>query len=282
MLQAFVCGSVKRRRKMKVESKDLPILPQQFIQAKVITYSNGRKAIVGKKVINGAKSSIKKRCRCPPVNRNEPMTKKALKRTENHNFGRLFKLDLIDQNCRFVSLTICKEKYNIYNKVSKRFKHFIGEVREKVKNHFIGTARFIELQKNGFFHIHCILVFDSKNIDLTCEDLHKMWGWGLVDMKAVKNRFGLFDYLTNLKHNMTNGKDNKFTRYPKGARIIYISPNLPRAKSKDILLTPEEYSALQNSGEYEVYFKSHQYYDPTTQKKRNCIDKKILIQKNKK
>ena len=42
MLQAFVCGSVKRRRKMKVESKDLPILPQQFIQAKVITYSNGR------------------------------------------------------------------------------------------------------------------------------------------------------------------------------------------------------------------------------------------------
>lgn len=81
-----------------------------------------------------------------------------------------------------------------------------------------------------------------------------------IFIKVVKNRFGLFDYLTNLKHNMTNGKDNKFTRYPKGARIIYISPNLPRAKSKDILLTPEEYSALQNSGEYEVYFKSHQYY----------------------
>ena len=141
------------------------------IPAKEITYSNGRKAIVGKKVINGAKSPIKKRGRCPPVNRNEPMTKKALKRTKNHNFGRLFELDLINQNCRFVSLTICKEKYNIYNKVSKRFKHFIGEVREKVKNHFIGTARFIELQKNGFFHIHCILVFDSKNIDLTCEDL---------------------------------------------------------------------------------------------------------------
>lgn len=249
------------------------------IPAKEITYSNGRKAIVCKKVINGATSPIKKRGRCPSVNRKEPMTKIAYKRTLNRNFDRLFELDLIDQNCRFVSLTISEEKYNIYNKVSKRFKHFIGEVRERVKNHYIGTARFIELQENGFFHIHCILVFDCNNIDLTCEDFCKMWGWGLVDMKQVTDRFGLIDYLTNIKHDLEIGNSEKFTRYPKSARPIYISPNLPRAKSKNILLTPEEYSALQNSEDCEVYVKLHQYYDPTTQKVRNSIDKKVIIKK---
>lgn len=267
---------------MKNERENLTIEVQNVGQVRILTYSDGRTAIVCKKGNTGVKSAIKVRGRFPPVNRKEPMTKEALKRTLNRYFEKLFELDLEDEKCRFVTLTICNEKHNSYNKICERFKHFIGEVRAKTKKHYIGTARFIELQENGFFHIHCILVFDSKNIDLTCKDLHKMWGWGLVDVKTVKNRFGLFDYLTNLKHNATNGNDNKFTRYPKGARVIYISPQLSKSKSKNISLSPEEISQLQEVTEFEEHTKIHQYYDPTTKKVRTCIDKKILIQKNKK
>jgi len=267
---------------MKLEKEDLSFITPHLIQAQEITYSNGGKAIVCKKAVNGAKCPIKIRSRCPPINYNEPMTKEALKRILNRYFVKLFELDLIDQNCRFVSFTISKEKYNFYSKISERFKYFIGEVRAVVKNHYLGTIRVIELQANGNFHIHCILVFDSDCVDLSDKTLQKIWGWGSVEDKEIYDRFGLIDYLTNIKHNLENGNSERFTRYPKGARVIYISPNLPKAESKNISLSPAEISQLQEATEFEEHTKIHQYYDPMTKKVRTCIDKKILIQKNKK
>ncbi len=267
---------------MKVKRENLTIEVQNAGQVQILTYSDGRTAIVCKKANKGIKTAIKCRGRCPPVNRNENMTTEALKRTLNRYFERVFELDLDDEKCRFVSLTISKEKHNSYSKICERFKHFIGEVREKTKNHYIGTVRFIELQKNGSFHIHCILVFDCKGINLSDETLQKMWGWGFVEDKAIYDRFGLLDYLTNIKHSLGNKDNSKFTLYPKGARIIYISPNLPKIKNKICSLSPEELLAFSKEMEFEWHIKTHQYFDPKTKKVSTCIDKKILIQKNKK
>lgn len=257
-------------------------LKTHFLEATKFTYSDGSVATVCKKIHRYSKKYINLKNRPPTVNRNEPMTKMALKRTLNRYFEKLFELDLENEKCRFLTLTISKEKYNNYKKICERFKYFIGEVREQTKKYYLGMIRFIELQQNGFFHIHCILVFNSKNFNFTSKELQKIWGWGLVDIKTIKDRFGLFDYLTNLKHSATFGTSNEFTRYPKGARIIYISPQLSRSKFENISLSSDKFARLPNMAKFEEYTKVHQYFDPITQKVRTCIDRKILIKKNSK
>ena len=67
-------------------------------------------------------------------------------------------------------------------------------------------------------------------------------------------------------------------RYPKGARVIFISPNLPKCKSENITISSEECAALIQSDKYIGHLKIHKYYDTDTHKVRNAIDKMVLVQ----
>lgn len=263
---------------MKVAVKNLAHPQTLGEQVRKITYSDGGTAYVFKKTNKGVQNAHTKRQGFPPVNRNEPMTKTAYKRTLNRYFERLIELDLQKEKCFFLTLTICNEKYNDYEKICDRFKAFTNKIRfsHKVGNSYIGAVRFIEVQQKGFFHIHCVLVFNSGNIKLTWKDLRRMWGWGYVKVKTVNYLLGLFDYLTNPKHGAEN--DGKFTRYPKGAKVICISANLPKCKSEYIDISFEECAALIQSEDYIGQVKVHKYFDTDSQSVRTCIDKMVLVQ----
>ena len=265
---------------MKISTNDFSNTLTLAEQVRKITYSDGGVAYVFKRSNTGAQSNLNKRQSFPPVNRDEPMTKTAYKRTLNRYFERLIELDLESEKCLSVTLTIRSEEYNTYDKICNRFKHFANEVRfsKKVGNSYLGAVRFIEVQEKGFFHIHCILVFDKANINLTWKDLYRMWGWGFVKVTTVYDFIGLMDYLTNSKHGIDNNPNNKFTRYPKGAKIIYISPNLPRCKSENISLSAEECAALVGDEKYVGHIKLHKYFDITTQRVRVSVDKMVLTQ----
>lgn len=265
---------------MKVSTKDFGNALTLGEQVRKITYSDGGTAYVFKKAKPNAQNAPTPRRSFPPVNRNEPMTKTAYRRTLNRYFERLIELDLESEKCLSVTLTIRNEKYNTYDKICDRFKHFADEVRfsKKVGKSYLGAVRFIEVQERGFFHIHCILVFDNANIKLTWKDLYRMWGWGYVRVTPVYYLIGLIDYLTNIKHGVDSNPNNKFTRYPKGAKIIYISPNLPKCKSENISISADECAALLRSEKYVGHLKAHPYWDTSTQKIRFSIDKMVLVQ----
>lgn len=263
---------------MKIAVKKLTHAQTLGKQVRKITYLDGGTAYVLKKASKGVQNAPTKRTSFPLVNRNEPMTKAAYKRTLNHYFERLIELDLQKEKCLFLTLTICSEEYNTYEKICDRFKVFTNKVRDskKVGGSYVGAVRFIEVQQKGFFHVHCILVFDREPIRLTWKDLRRMWGWGYVKVKAVNYLIGLFDYLTNPKHGAEN--EGKFTRYPKGARVIYVSPNLPKCKSEIVDISIEKCAALIQSEQYIGQAKVHKYFDTTTQSVRSCIDKMVLVQ----
>lgn len=256
----------------------MPKINHQINQIRKITYSNGGTAYVFKKARSGVQNALIRRRSFPPVNRNEPMTKAAYKRTLNRYFERLIELDLEKEKCLFLTLTICNEEYNTYEKICGKFKDFTNKVRfsKKVANAYVGFVRFIEVQQKGFFHIHCILVFNTDCIKLTWKDLRRMWGWGYVKIKNVNYLSGLFDYLTNAKHGVEN--DGEFTRYPKGAKVICISPNLPKCKTENVFISVQDCAALMQNGEHIGHLKIHKYFDTTTQSVRNCIDKMVLVQ----
>lgn len=249
-------------------------------QVRKITYADGGTAYVFKKARTSVHIALTRRRSFPPVNRNEPMTKSAYRRTLNRYFERLIELDLEKEKCLFLTLTICRKEYNSYEKISDRFKCFTNNVRfsNKVSNSYLGAVRFIEVQQQGFFHVHCVLVFNTNNIKLTWKDLHRMWGWGYVKVKPVYDYLGLIDYLTNPKHGVENEESDKFTRYPKGARVIYISPNLPKCKCENISITAEECVALLQNGEHVGHLKIHKYFDKVSQSVKIHIDKMALIQ----
>lgn len=262
---------------MKCKSKSLSITAGNFSYARIYQHSDGSVVCVSKRGSGRISRTSKRGGRFPPVNRNEPMTKAAFKKTLNRYFERLCELDLDNEKCLYVTLTISNAKYNSYDLICSRFKYFVNLVKDKVQDDYVGVMRFVEMQAKGFFHIHCILVFKRKNINLSWRDFHKFWGWGYVRVQPVKNRFGLFDYSTNKKHGAEN--DDKFTRYPKGAKIIYISPNLPKSKGEFISTISSEYTELLNDSDY-VHAKTHKYIETNTNQVRTRIDRFVLV-KNK-
>lgn len=266
---------------MKITKNDLKNAAMPAGEVRKITYSNGGTAYVFKK--GTACGSLHKcatpRKKFPPVNRSEPMTKAAYRRTLNRYFGKLIELDLDPEKCLSLTLTIRRQEHNTYEQITERFKDFTNKVRfsKKVGNIYIGAVRFVEVQEKGFFHIHCVLVFNSP-VRLGWKDLHRMWGWGFVKVTPIYYFIGLMDYLTNPKRGNESQTDSKFTRYPKGAKIIYISPNLPRGKSENITLTAQECAELMQDERTIGHIKLHKYFDSETQSVRPAIDKMVLVQ----
>ena len=144
---------------MKCKSKSLSITAGNFSYARIYQHSDGSVIGMPKRGSGRIGRTTKRRGRFPPVNRNEPMTKAAFKKTLNRYFERLYELDLDDEKCLYVTLTISNAKYNSYNLICSRFKYFVNLVKDKVQDDYVGVIRFVEMQAKGFFHIHCILVF---------------------------------------------------------------------------------------------------------------------------
>ncbi len=265
---------------MLITKKQLNITKMRTCNARKITYSDGRTAYVFKKDCTTVQNNLTRRNGFPPVNRNEPMTKAAYRRTLNRNFEKLIELDVFNERSLFLTLTIREEQYNTYEKICDRFKVFTNKVRfnKAVGNSYAGAVRFIEVQEKGFFHIHAILVFNTADIRLTWKDLHRMWGWGFVKVKKVYDFSGLIDYLTNYKQGSESVFNGSFTRYPKGAKIIYISPNLPKAISENIPITAQECAALVQDENTVGHIKIHKYYDSACRRVQLAVDKMVLVQ----
>lgn len=265
---------------MLITKKQLNTTKMQTCNARKIIYSDGRTAYVFKKDCTTVQNNLTRQNGFPPVNRNEPMTKAAYRRTLNRNFEKLIELDVFNERSLFLTLTIREEQYNTYEKICDRFKVFTNKVRfnKAVGNSYIGAVRFIEVQEKGFFHIHAILVFNTADIRLTWKDLHRMWGWGFVKVKKVYDFSGLIDYLTNNKQGSESVFNGNFTRYPKGAKVIYISPNLPKATSENISITAQECAALVQDENTVGHIKIHKYYDSACRRVRLAVDKMVLIQ----
>lgn len=267
---------------MQITKSDLKSMSMSAGEVRKITYSGGGVAYVFKKktVCDSLYKGATTRKKFPPVNRNEPMTKASYRRTLNRNFEKLLESDLAPEQCLFLTLTINSEAHNSYEQICGRFKDFTNKVRfgKKVGDSYLGAVRFIEVQEKGFFHIHAILVFNTADIRLTWKDLHRMWGWGFVKVKPIYNFYGLYDYLTNYKQGSKSVFDGKFTRYPKGAKIIYISPNLPKAKSENVPITVQECISLMQDENTVGHIKVHKYYDSEFHRVRPAIDKMVLVQ----
>ena len=103
-----------------------------------------------------------------------------------------------------------------------------------------------------------------------------MWKWGFVKIKSIDDRFGLIDYLTNSKSSTKYKINSKFTRYPKSARVIYISPNLPRLKSENFLISTNEFTVLAQDAQC-MHIKTHYYIGRDTQELQTAIDKIVFV-----
>lgn len=86
---------------MLITKKQLNITKMRTCNARKITYSDGRTAYVFKKDCTTVQNNLTRRNGFPPVNRNEPMTKAAYRRTLNRNFEKLIELDVFNERSLF-------------------------------------------------------------------------------------------------------------------------------------------------------------------------------------
>lgn len=149
--------------------------------------------------------------------------------------------NLIDEE-KAISLTLTyEEKVDDVKQVGKDFTAFIRRLRNMV-----GECEYIyvvELQKRGSWHIHAILIFDTKAPFIVCEEIESMWGKGIVDVQNTKNAMALGLYLTSDvkkdKSGNTKVKGAHIEKYEKGMRVFRCSrglkkPTIKYKQGKDI------------------------------------------------
>lgn len=138
--------------------------------------------------------------------------------------------NLIDED-KAISLTLTyAEIENDVKQVGKDFTAFIRRLRNKV-----GDCEYIyvlELQKRGSWHIHAILIFDTKAPFIACEEIESMWGKGIVDVQNTKNAMALSLYLTSDvrkdKSGDTKIKGVTVNNYEKGMKVYRCSRGLKK------------------------------------------------------
>ena len=149
--------------------------------------------------------------------------------------------NLIDEE-KAISLTLTyEEKVDDVKQVGKDFTAFIRRLRNMV-----GECEYIyvvELQKRGSWHIHAILIFDTKAPFIACEEIESMWGKGIVDVQNMKNAMALGLYLTTDVKKDESGntkvKGAPIDKYEKGMRVFRCSrglkkPTIKYKQGKDI------------------------------------------------
>lgn len=103
----------------------------------------------------------------PPVNRNEPMTKAAYRRTLNRNFEKLIELDVFNERSLFWRWLFVRSSTTLMKKSatdSKCLPTRYGSIK-RLDNSYIGAVRFIEVQEKGFFqHSRNSLLFNTADI----------------------------------------------------------------------------------------------------------------------
>jgi len=205
-------------------------------------------------------NNAKRRYGFSKVDYSKPMTHSAYVRSRGKKFRELLRLDLINENCLFATFTIAHDRDNDYDRLCDRFKHTTNQIRNMVGGHYLGRVRSFELQENGRLHIHAVLVFDSCETKITKKDFEKFWGLGSVHLCAVTDKIGLADYLTNMKVSVRDKSDPTYTIFRKGARVIDISPTLPRLKSEIISADDLQLFELYECAE-RVHVKAHKFGD---------------------
>ena len=89
------------------------------------------------------------------------------------------------------NMTDSERLYKDFHSFWLRFKRF-------VKKQFNITPEYItvaEPQSRGAWHLHCLFIFPKKAPFISNEDLKRLWGFGFVSIKAVKDVDNLGIYL---------------------------------------------------------------------------------------
>ena len=250
-------------------------------EVEMITPTNGAPIFICKRntgVCVSSRPKLKK-VRAPPLrDYSMPMTMSAYKKMLNRKFREIIRLDLEIDKCRFITFSISDKKYNSYQLLSDRFKYAINSIKEKFKGMYVGRIRVFEVHESGFLHIHCVLVFNTDKIKLSGKDLFKIWKCGYVYFEKVYDLAGLADYLTNLKNPPIDKANPKITVFKKGAKIIDISPNLPKSISEISNSEDVRFLRVFHDNNSTVHIKAHSYYDHLNQKLHSRIDQLLFIE----
>jgi len=247
----------------------------RFSKAKLIQKENGSVLVLYKMIPAFLKAA--KPCGRIAVNRSENMRTSAYHRTINRKGESLAELDLNQDNCIFITLTISHEKYNNYVTMLNAFGNFMQYINRytKEKNNQVRMIRGIEVQrKSGFFHIHTVLEFMDKPPTLSHKRLRSYWTLGAVHRNLKVDVYdieGLLQYLTKFKAGSLK-KDQKFlTYFPKGAQIIYIDKRLKKAKVSEYDLKSAAAHIEANSPK--IFSRYHIYRGKDDGKLHTVIDK---------
>lgn len=170
------------------------------------------------------------------------MKKKDYEKTLKRQFMELAQLDIASDKCNFITLTF---GHSIaWEDLLKAFRQFM----KAVSRHFckVEYIRGVEIQEEStHYHIHIILIFPDTPPPISNDWLAKYWGYGLSHIENnVYDVDGLIDYITLFKIGSCQKDCFNATYFPKGARIITTSYNIPKKKAFEVELSEEEYLHL--------------------------------------
>lgn len=144
---------------------------------------------------------------------------------------RIIKFYFQHKNAIFITLTYSAAMEDIA-RLSLDYKNFIRKFRRRYKD--IYSIYIREPQNNGSWHIHCIIrMVNNTPINITSEELTKMWRMGQSDVRDVYNINGICEYFNITKQH----KRHLLTYYPPNMRIYGCSKNMKIEKFR----TPYSY-----------------------------------------
>lgn len=120
----------------------------------------------------------------------------------------------------FITLTYSAEQHDI-EVVQEDVERFLRRLR---RNRHIEYIAVPELQRNGNWHIHIILV--GEDITLSYEELAKAWGHGGVHISRVRNVEKVAKYLSS------PNKELRRKDYPQNMRLYRCSSGVKRPKGE--------------------------------------------------
>lgn len=209
------------------------------------------------------------------------MSTKDYVRTIRRKRKELFELNIDKNHCIFLSLTT--EKSWAFDRVIDMLKIFIRAIRRTFSD--IQYIRAIESYTRGVhFHIHLLIIFNN-NIPKAFNSswVNKHWEYGITDFQKVFDPYGFIDYITLYKDENINHSRKRFTKFPKNAKIISSSRNIPKSQFEERIVDEEELEKIfnhynnknieSNNRELFVFKDGHYYVDDKNGPNNYCLDK---------
>ena len=141
-------------------------------------------------------------------------TFKKMRYLINHNFKG-------NRNELFLTLTFAKESFDteiVYKDIDK----FVKRLRYRYKaESTIDYITVVEPHQSGQFHAHMLVKFnDVKNIYIPVLELKKMWKYGIVDIKTLKDVDNIGAYLSAYLADIEITGENVMSAVQSGSQVV--------------------------------------------------------------